>query len=163
MEKKQPRTNSTPGGAVRFGPFRDGTYADVPIAEVNRQQTNQYARAAAARFEDLSSLGELRLKEAGLTGVAEIAAQARHGQKFKDGRKDGTVGPVRAFVRKYLAKHSEAKAAEVWKEIKRRPPKGVTVHEPFELSKRRIDWAAGPTSYAQFSNIVSSERGRLTK
>lgn len=157
------KTEATPGGVVRFGPFSDGTYADVPVAEVNRRLTNQYARAAAAPCEDLSLLGELRLREAGLTGVAEIAAQARHGLKFKDGRKAGTVGPVRQFVRKYLSKHPQADTAEVWIALKRKPPKGLTVHDPFERSKRRIDWSDGPTSYPQFRNIVSSEKGLLAK
>lgn len=80
--KKNP---TTPKGAAISKPtpkavvftFSDGTKHSLPIAEVNRQVTNEAARMAMSDSEYLSTLGEVRLRGVGLGAVADVAAQKR--------------------------------------------------------------------------------------
>jgi hypothetical protein len=90
--------------------------------------------------------------------LTKLVKPAKHGQKFT-GRKEGSIGPVRKFLRSYMAKNPKAKAAQAWAAIKMKPPKGVAVDDAFVLKDRRITTeGAKPTSYLQFQNIVSEER-----
>lgn len=82
---------------------------------------------------------------------------ATHGKTMRKGRKVGTVGPVRAWLRKYMTKHPEATAAEAWAAIAKRPPKECTAHDNL-LGKYIEDVGNKSTSYRQFANLVSLER-----
>jgi hypothetical protein len=98
----------------------------------------------------------LRWKEISRTDF--LLPLAQHGKKFP-GRKEGSIGPVRKFLRVYMLKHPQATAAEAWAALKLKPPAGVTVIDPFELKDRLIKTTgAQSTSYRQFQNIVSKER-----
>jgi hypothetical protein len=68
-------------------------------------------------------------------------------------------GPVRAWLRKYMAKHPEATAAQAWAALAKRPPKGMTVRD--NRVGKYIETAGHPdTSYRQFQNLVSLERSK---
>lgn len=79
------------------------------------------------------------------------------GVQFKRGRKKGAIGPVRAWLRKYMTKHPEATTAQAWAALAKRPPKIMTVFD--NRLGRYIETDDHPdTSYRQFANLVSLER-----
>ncbi len=45
-------------------------------------------------------------------------------QKFRVGRKQGTVGPWRQAIRKMLVANPEAKNADMWTALRKKPPRG---------------------------------------
>jgi hypothetical protein len=89
--------------------------------------------------------------------VRALTPKAAVGAKFCAGRKRGTIGPVRAWLRKYLMKHPGATTAQAWAALAKRPPKGMTVRN--NRLGRYIETAGhADTSYRQFQNLVSLER-----
>jgi hypothetical protein len=88
----------------------------------------------------------------------EHAGQVIHGKKFP-GRKPGSIGPVRKFIRARLAKNHAATNEELWAAIKAKPPKGWTPMESTRLGR----YIEGPNAgdnlgWARFCNIASEER-----
>lgn len=99
-----------------------------------------HACAILARYLYAASLGE----EDGLPLVIgnDHADLVIHGKQMRRGRKEGTIGPVRKFIRKILAKKPKATNEELWTAIKAKPPTGWT---PLETERygRYIDPPAG--------------------
>jgi hypothetical protein len=87
---------------------------------------------------------------------------SRTGKKFSVGRKVGTVGPVRAAIRRYLKRSPTARTAEIWSSLESKPPRGW---EFFDNRFGRYIETNGPesTSYRRFGNIVSEERKLLAQ
>lgn len=88
--------------------------------------------------------------------VLPYAAMA-HGVKFHPGRKPGSVGTVRAWVKKYMRKHPDAMPAQAWDALKERPPRGCTVYEN-RLGKYIETEGAPDTGRVWFGTIVGQER-----
>jgi hypothetical protein len=88
--------------------------------------------------------------------VRALRPKAAVGEKFTAGRKKGSVGRLRMWVRTFIGKYPTASAAQAWAALAKRPPKGFTVVEGF----RAHVWVdgAGETGLARFKNIVSEER-----
>mgnify|MGYP000154951019 CR=1 FL=1 len=85
-----------------------------------------------------------------------VMPYAAKGARFKPGRPKGSISPVRAALRKFMAKHPKATAAEAWEAFKIKPPTGCRVHEGWGLEY--ISDGKTDTSYARFANLVSEER-----
>jgi hypothetical protein len=75
--------------------FSDGSKVSVPIAEVNRQVTNEAVRMAVSGSEYFSTLGEVRLREAGLSAIADVAAQKREARAKAKARAAAASGAPR--------------------------------------------------------------------
>ena len=91
----------------------------------------------------------------------EHAGQVIHGRKFP-GRKPGSIGPVRKFIRARLAKNSNPTNGELWDAISKRPPKGWTVMDSPRLGR----YIEGPSSddevkWKSFCTYAALERGLL--
>lgn len=107
---------------------------------------------------------ELQGQCAGLTlltdpGHAEAATMSKN---FTDGRKKGSIGPVRRFIRKTLKGKPKATNEALWDAIKAKPPKGWT---PME-NARHGRYIEGPASddevkWTTFCNYAAKERGLL--
>ena len=88
---------------------------------------------------------------------AGAAGEAR--AQVQDGRKPGTISPVRKAVRRYLANHPADSAAQAWKAFTMKLLRGIELYEANGAVERYIRTAGWPdTSYRQFQNIVSEER-----
>ena len=112
-----------------------------------------------ARYLYAAELGEKN----GLAVVLgnEHAGLAIHGKQMRLGRKEGTVGPVRKFIRKALAKKPKATNEELWAAIKANPPKGWT-----PMENKLGCYIEGPASgdevkWTSFCNYAAKERGLL--
>lgn len=112
-----------------------------------------------AHFQEAARRG----KEAGLALLTDPdhAGQAIQGKKFRDGRKPGTISPVRKFIRAALKKNPASTNNELWDAIVKRPPKGWTPIESPRLG-RYIERPrpAGNVGWARFRNIAAEERKR---
>ncbi len=98
---------------------------------------------------------------------------SRAGKKFNEGRKVGTIGPVKAAVRRYLKKNPQALSTEIWGHYKTKPPRGLTFCETpkekyIEIDLKAIKGKLAPDAnryeyvyLARFRNIVSEERKLL--
>lgn len=119
-----------------------------------------HACAILARYLYAASLGE----EDGLPLVIgnEHAGLALHGKQMRQGRKEGTIGPVRTFIRKMLAKKPKATNEELWTAIKAKPPRGWTPMETV-MYGRYIDPPAGrhEVKWKSFCSYAALERKRL--
>lgn len=118
-----------------------------------------HACAILARYLYAAALGE----ENGLSLVLgeEHAWLTIHGKQMRQGRKEGTIGPVRKFIRKTLAKKPKATNEELWAAIKDKPPKNWT---PMENGLGR--YIEGPehgdeVKWTTFCNYAAKERGLL--
>ncbi len=87
--------------------------------------------------------------------------QAEHGQRFKDGRKPGSVGPIRKAIAKLLAKTPEMKNPELWDAIKNRPPRGWQAIESTRLGKYLEGPKMAHMGYPSFCNVCSKERKKV--
>ena len=87
---------------------------------------------------------------------------SRTGKKFVSGRKAGSVGPVRAAVRRYLKRQPQARAAQIWAALSAKPPRGMTFYDNRMGKYIETDGQDDETKYPRFRNIVSEER-RLLK
>lgn len=85
--------------------------------------------------------------------IRDLKPKAIVGEKFVAGRKSGTVGTVRGWIRKYMKKYPTAKPAQAWEAFTKRPPRGCTVSG----SDIWTDGAGG-TSRAWFGTMVGQER-----
>ena len=91
-------------------------------------------------------------------------AQMETGEKFKIGRKVGAVSPLRKAIAKHVKKFRAATAAEVWRALSAKPPKGHTFMDN-RLGKyieRETKSGREETKYPRFSNIVSTEKRKLS-
>ena len=83
------------------------------------------------------------------------------GQKFKVGRKPGSVGPIRKAVARFLKNDPGLKPRALWVMLKGVPPRGWTFCE-----NRQGKYIEGPrarnVSYHHFQNIAKEERDKLT-
>ena len=131
---------------------------DPPWDEASRQAvTIQRHRLVAAKLSG---------NDEAVAAWAECLRRARYhdklrpltltGRKFTVGRKRGTVGKLRSWIRKWVAKHPSAMPSQAWEALKAKPPKG------FEVCASSV-WVAGDgeTGIARFKNIVSEERRAL--
>lgn len=95
--------------------------------------------------------------EEALAPLDTLLPKGKVGAKFTAGRKQGAVGRVRAWVRRFMAKHPWATAAEAWQALRDKPPKHVTVCE--NAVGRYVESDGEPdTGYRRFANLVSAER-----
>jgi len=112
-----------------------------------------------AHYQEAVRLGQL----AGLALLTdnEHAGQVIHGKKFP-GRKPGSIGPVRKFIRARLAKNHAATNEELWDAIKAKPPKGWM---PMDTTKfgRYIDGPPGSdeVKWKSFCTYAAAERKLL--
>jgi hypothetical protein len=112
-----------------------------------------------AHYREAVRLGQL----AGLALLTdnEHAGQVIHGKKFP-GRKPGSIGPVRKFIRARLAKNHAATNEELWDAIKAKPPKGWM---PMDTTKfgRYIDGPPGSdeVKWKSFCTYAAAERKLL--
>lgn len=102
--------------------------------------------------------------EAGLALLTDPAhaAVTTHGKKMRNGRKVGTIGAVRKWIRHKLSKAPTIKNAELWDAIKAKPPKGW---KPME-SPRLGCYIEGPSatdnvSYKTLCTYAALERKYL--
>jgi len=134
---------------------------------VHKELTGRRALAwAAIRANDeqrgLRHLEWMLLRWRWIKRADALVPLAMLGDKFKRGRRRGTIGAVRKFVTVYMKKHPAAKAADVWLAIACKPPRDVEVYEASGALGPYIRTAGKPdTSYRQFQNIVSEERSKL--
>ena len=136
---------------------------DTPLAKANREllllRRSEAVEAHAAHNSKLAFAWVSYLSLAMRVGksLENLTPVARLGKKFSSGRKVGTVGPVRAAIRRYLKKRPYAKTAEIWGHFESKPPRGW---EFFNNRLGRYIETKGPesTSYRRFGNIVSEER-----
>lgn len=146
---------------------------DVAKRRAHLRERYQYLTAKIREAEELgadtSIIKSLRtllsfvIRDANLLdrdeAIRALKPKAIVGEKFTAGRKAGSVGKLRMWVRKFVAKHPTATPAQVWAALAKRPPKGFTVTEGF----RPHVWVdgVGETGLARFRNIVSEERRAL--
>jgi hypothetical protein len=137
---------------MRRYPFDDGDEF-VPWHEVLETVLQQNRKLQEAK--EFSRMGA----EA---AIDEVRPTVEHGQKFK-GRKEGSISPVRKFVRAYVKKHLDAKPAEVLRALNSKPPRGVQFHEASGHVKAYISTPGWKDmEYHHFQGLVSMER-RLLK
>jgi hypothetical protein len=133
--------------------YRAATINGIP-------DTVGHACAILARYLYAAWLGE----DDGLPLLlgTEHAKQSIHGKVMEKGRKKGSIGPVRKFIRARLAKIHAATNAELWDAISKRPPKGWTVMDSPRLGR----YIEGPSSddevkWKSFCTYAALERGLL--
>jgi hypothetical protein len=122
------------------------------VTPSERQAHKLVEACISARFNEHGLDGRARTEILlAYSGLEEDLTQ--HGKVMSAGRKPGTVGKVRAWIRKYMAKHHDHKPAQAWEAFKKRPPKGCSV------SGANI-WTdgAGNTGRAWFGTMVGQER-----
>ncbi len=117
------------------------------------------AFARNLKVEMRSAVRNPRLLEA-LTDVTVAAAQ--EGQKFKHGRKIGTLGPWRKRIAAMLKRDPALKNQALWEALKAAPPRGWTHIESSQFGER----FEGPTGGhefkpATFRTYASEERQKL--
>ncbi len=142
----------------------EATFMDKLKALVQRPDARPSERAAfdlmvwciAGRFGEEGLTDWLRWKI--LVSYAHLSDDlVSLGRKMAAGRKRGSVGKVRAWVRRYVSRNPKAEAAAAWAAFKLRPPKGCTVYE--NRVGRYIETAGQPdTGYARFRNILRDEK-----
>jgi hypothetical protein len=89
--------------------------------------------------------------------------QAEHGQRFKDGRKPGSSGPVRKAIAKFLAKNQAMKNPELWEAIKNKPPKGWQAYENARFGKYFEGPAGAKMEYGRFCTVCGEERKKVKR
>lgn len=94
--------------------------------------------------------------------MAGIDLDRKTGKAFKQGRKQGAVGPVRKFIRAALKKNSEIKNEELWQAITKKPPNGWTPMESPRLGRYIEAPAKGKNvEWKSFCTYAAEERKRL--
>lgn len=85
-------------------------------------------------------------------------------EKFKSGRKKGTVSAPRKLIRKLLEKTPSLKNPELWKLVCDNPPKGWSaVPEPRMGGEPYLEGGLNQTmGKSRFFNICGEERKRIT-
>ncbi|MDP2824711.1 MAG: hypothetical protein Q8O52_18770 [Sulfuritalea sp.] len=111
---------------------------------------------ALAVFQEAVRLGPV--EGLALLTDNEHAGQVIHGKKFP-GRKLGSIGPVRKFIRKALSIKPAATNEELWAAIKAKPPKNWTPMESTRLGRYIERPNTGDNvGWPRFCNIASEER-----
>jgi hypothetical protein len=92
-----------------------------------------------------------------------LTEKAAAGQVFENGRKPGTISPIRAAIRKALAAGAELSNEQLWRMLVAKPPRGFTFYD----TKRLGRYIEGSTAdkgmeWARFRNICAEERKRLS-
>lgn len=80
------------------------------------------------------------------------------GNKFKQGRTKGALGPVAKRVASYLKSHPKAPAEEVWAALKARPPKGYRFMDGSSLGRYVERGAKEVMGWKRFQDTVSEQR-----
>jgi hypothetical protein len=89
-----------------------------------------------------------------------VMPAALHGEKFKEGRKAGTGGPIRKAVARLLKRSPAMRTAELWDALQRNPPRDCEFHE--NRQGRYVDLPSGGNmGYPRFRNVVSEEKKKL--
>lgn len=85
--------------------------------------------------------------------IRALRPKAIVGEKFTTGRKKGTVGKLRKWVEKFIARHPTATPAQAWAALKSKPPKGIEVDDNFTPTL----WVhgAGQVTRKTFQNTVA--------
>lgn len=83
------------------------------------------------------------------------------GSRFKGGRKEGAVSPVRKAVRRELVRDPKASTETLWKRVEANPPRGWML-----CDNRAGRYAEGPKpgqnmNFRTFANVASAERKLL--
>jgi len=100
-----------------------------------------------------------------LLDTGKHLAALRHAKKFKPGRKEDTVGPIRLAIRKVLKKRPDATTPEIWKSIKAHPPKVMSFYISPQLGEYVEIESGGKRSSTNFKggfeNACTAERKLL--
>ncbi len=97
--------------------------------------------------------------------LRDVMPLARKGEKFQPGKDAGAVSPLTKAIAKHLKKYPNATAAEVWKALSEKPPRGHMFMENPRFGKyieRGTEDGLKETKYARFMNIVSQEKRKLS-
>lgn len=112
-----------------------------------------------AHFQEAVRLGPV--EGLALLTDNEHAGQVIHGKKFP-GRKPGSIGTVRKFIRARLAKNHAATNEELWDAIKAKPPKGWTPMESPRFGRYiEAPKADDEVKWKSFCSYAALERKRL--
>jgi len=83
------------------------------------------------------------------------------GKKFQEGRKPGTVGPIRKAITNLLKNHPELKNPDLWRKLAEKPPKN------WEFVDRTEKYIEGPKNrkmkFGRFCTICGEERKKLKR
>lgn len=121
-----------------------GAQASLPLPFI-------YAINELASFVYGASLGKL-------DGLKFLAGdQAEAGQRFKEGRKIGTLGPIRKAIDRLLKKHQDMTTPELWEAISQKPPKGWQAYNNNQ-GKYLEKPPKENVGYPRFQNICSEAR-----
>ena len=148
---------------VEFDDYLQEDGWDSPLAKANRAMLIQRrAQALQARKDSNKELAFAWLnflKAARLAGkrMAFLIPNAKLGEKFSAGRKAGSIGPVRAFIRQQLLQHPKAKAGEILSALEKANIKGVRVYEGIDGVV--ISQNGARMLKRRFTDMVSEERG----
>jgi hypothetical protein len=118
-------------------------------------------RDSLAFIQAIHELAHLRyaVSRGKLAGLRVLAGeQAEHGQRFKEGRKNGTSGPIRKAIARLLAKTPTMKNPELWSAIKKNPPRGWQAFDSPRLGKYLESGPQQSMTYKTFCNICAEER-----
>lgn len=140
-------------------PYIERNIASLPDDDPNKPELQKYVRwfrdslASGNQFQTTISY---HLLVVGVKAATHTIPVALTGEKFKSGRKPGTVGTVRKAIRSLLKKKPGMKNPEIWEHLKRNPPRD------WEFCDNRmgeyIEHQDGETKRAQFNNICGEER-----
>lgn len=91
-----------------------------------------------------------------------MTEKAAVGQRFENGRRRGTIGPIRAAIRRNLAGDATLTNEQLWQLLMAKPPKGLTF-----CDNRLGRYIEGPlasknTGWDRFRNMAAEERKRLS-
>lgn len=93
----------------------------------------------------------------------DVMPTALYGQVMKQGRKPGTVGPIRKAIKRILKRHPSYSPLDIWNSFFHNPPKGWTITHDRNGRRIKAPNAGNGMAYRRFCNIVSDEKGRLKK
>lgn len=118
-------------------------------------------------IEDLTMGREWEWRESDLPGLRaflrELLANwhpyANNGLKFKEGRKQGSFGPVHKAIERVLKKTPDLPPRKVWEALKAEPPRGLKFLD--NRAGEYIEHAKGETSRARFNNTVREVKSHL--
>lgn len=140
-------------------PYVERDIASLPDDDPNKPELQKYMRW----FRDSLATGnQFQMTMSAHLLVVSVKAAVRTiplamtGEKFKRGRKQGTVGRVRKAIRALLKKDSRLMPREIWEQLKKSPPREWQFYD--NRAGEYIEYPGGETSRAQFNNICSEER-----
>jgi hypothetical protein len=153
-------------------PFAEKMREAASLAEtdfaVNSAIEKALQKAAIGDFEVAGRfLREHLVREAGIlksdAEIKRLEPFAATGEKFRQGRKVGTGGPIRKVIAELLAKEPTLSNAQLWDAIRKKPPKGWKSQDNVKFGK----YFEGPENknmgYSRFLNVCAEERKKFTK